>query len=36
MMRMLAIALLFLALPFIAVAQNAPDAAADKSMILAL
>src|SRR5579864_8052427 len=36
MMRILAIALLLLASTFIAVAQNAPDAAADKSMILAL
>ena len=36
MMRILAIALLFSASTLIAVAQNAPDAAADKSMILAL
>ena len=36
MMRMLAIALLLLASTRMAVAQNAPDSAADKSMILAL
>jgi ketosteroid isomerase-like protein len=36
MMRKLAIVVLFLASTLIAAAQNAPDAAADKSMILAL
>ena len=36
MMRVLAIALLFSASTLITVAQSAPDAAADKSMILAL